>query len=133
MSTCDPTLPKELMISPRSAIAEATGEDLRRIAKQHGYEIVTGDMARSGKRQWALQRICLALGDERDEFLQSPKKLIEDTITEFLKNHEEQMRRERVLHNAVTNGTYIKSHNQKVGRNEPCYCGSGKKYKRCCL
>lgn len=21
----------------------------------------------------------------------------------------------------------------KVGRNEPCYCGSGKKFKRCCL
>jgi hypothetical protein len=27
------------------------------------------------------------------------------------------------------------SHNQRVtpGRNDPCYCGSGKKYKRCCL
>lgn len=22
---------------------------------------------------------------------------------------------------------------KKIGRNEPCYCGSGKKYKRCCL
>src|SRR5438309_2684815 len=21
----------------------------------------------------------------------------------------------------------------RVGRNDPCYCGSGKKYKRCCL
>lgn len=21
----------------------------------------------------------------------------------------------------------------KIGRNEPCYCGSGKKYKKCCL
>jgi uncharacterized protein YecA (UPF0149 family) len=21
----------------------------------------------------------------------------------------------------------------KLGRNEPCYCGSGKKYKKCCL
>ncbi|MBW2430077.1 MAG: SEC-C domain-containing protein, partial [Deltaproteobacteria bacterium] len=21
----------------------------------------------------------------------------------------------------------------KIGRNEPCPCGSGKKYKRCCL
>lgn len=24
-------------------------------------------------------------------------------------------------------------HEQKVGRNEPCPCGSGKKYKKCCL
>ena len=21
----------------------------------------------------------------------------------------------------------------KIGRNDPCYCGSGKKYKHCCL
>lgn len=21
---------------------------------------------------------------------------------------------------------------KKIGRNEPCYCGSGKKYKKCC-
>src|SRR5699024_12610867 len=21
----------------------------------------------------------------------------------------------------------------KIGRNDPCYCGSGKKYKKCCL
>ena len=25
-----------------------------------------------------------------------------------------------------------KSHGAKVGRNEPCPCGSGKKYKKCC-
>ena len=23
--------------------------------------------------------------------------------------------------------------NQKIGRNDPCPCGSGKKYKQCCL
>ncbi|PYU20285.1 MAG: hypothetical protein DMG30_21520, partial [Acidobacteria bacterium] len=23
--------------------------------------------------------------------------------------------------------------NGKIGRNDPCPCGSGKKYKRCCL
>ncbi|MBU5428438.1 SEC-C domain-containing protein [Tissierella pigra] len=22
---------------------------------------------------------------------------------------------------------------QKIGRNDPCPCGSGKKYKKCCL
>ncbi|PJD00044.1 hypothetical protein GQ37_005775 [Janthinobacterium sp. BJB1] len=25
------------------------------------------------------------------------------------------------------------SHFGKIGRNNPCPCGSGKKYKRCCL
>jgi uncharacterized protein YecA (UPF0149 family) len=23
--------------------------------------------------------------------------------------------------------------NIKIGRNDPCFCGSGKKYKKCCL
>ena len=27
----------------------------------------------------------------------------------------------------------IRNREQKVGRNEPCPCGSGKKYKACCL
>ena len=25
------------------------------------------------------------------------------------------------------------SEGKKLGRNEPCHCGSGKKYKKCCL
>ena len=24
------------------------------------------------------------------------------------------------------------SNNKKMGRNEPCFCGSGKKFKHCC-
>ena len=27
----------------------------------------------------------------------------------------------------------FKREKPKIGRNEPCHCGSGKKYKRCCL
>ena len=27
----------------------------------------------------------------------------------------------------------IRNRDQKVGRNDPCPCGSGKKYKQCCL
>ena len=29
------------------------------------------------------------------------------------------------------NGVYRRT-NKKIGRNEPCPCGSGKKYKNCC-
>ena len=28
--------------------------------------------------------------------------------------------------------TVIKTAKQKIGRNDPCPCGSGKKYKKCC-
>ena len=27
----------------------------------------------------------------------------------------------------------VKSANEKIGRNDPCHCGSGKKFKKCCL
>jgi len=30
-------------------------------------------------------------------------------------------------------GVTIRREGKKVGRNDPCPCGSGKKYKRCCL
>ena len=29
--------------------------------------------------------------------------------------------------------TYIRVHNKKIGRNELCPCGSGKKFKNCCI
>jgi SEC-C motif-containing protein len=32
----------------------------------------------------------------------------------------------------VTPETYVRE-NQKIGRNDPCPCGSGKKYKKCCM
>jgi preprotein translocase subunit SecA len=31
----------------------------------------------------------------------------------------------------ATNGQLLKSPNAKLGRNEPCFCGSGKKFKLC--
>ena len=29
--------------------------------------------------------------------------------------------------------TIIRKYDKKIGRNDPCPCGSGKKYKKCCL
>lgn len=31
------------------------------------------------------------------------------------------------------NSTYVAPENTKIGRNTTCPCGSGKKYKNCCL
>ncbi|HSI80180.1 MAG TPA: SEC-C metal-binding domain-containing protein, partial [Solirubrobacterales bacterium] len=28
-------------------------------------------------------------------------------------------------------GTVVKDEKEKLGRNDPCWCGSGKKYKKC--
>jgi hypothetical protein len=36
--------------------------------------------------------------------------------------------------NGGSNDTYlVKTDSKKIGRNEPCHCGSGKKHKKCCL
>ena len=35
-------------------------------------------------------------------------------------------------HHHAPAGPFVRSR-PKVGRNEPCPCGSGKKYKKCCL
>ncbi|MFP4600535.1 MAG: SEC-C metal-binding domain-containing protein [Persicimonas sp.] len=37
------------------------------------------------------------------------------------------------LPTAGSSQTYVKDEAEDVGRNDPCPCGSGKKYKRCCL
>lgn len=38
---------------------------------------------------------------------------------------------EQVLWDSLESGTFVRE-NKKIGRNEPCPCGSGKKYKNCC-
>jgi len=35
--------------------------------------------------------------------------------------------------NFINSATYLANLKEKVGRNEPCPCGSGKKYKKCCV
>ena len=39
---------------------------------------------------------------------------------------------ENVGGDGTTSKTVVKTKSQKVGRNDPCPCGSGKKYKKCC-
>jgi len=34
---------------------------------------------------------------------------------------------------AIAHAAHVRATTARVGRNEPCPCGSGKKYKRCCL
>ena len=45
-------------------------------------------------------------------------------------------KRDNVYGKAATperaNTPYVKSKSEQVGRNDPCPCGSGKKYKKCC-
>lgn len=80
---------------------------------------------------------------ERDPFLLPPGLDIDDAI-EFVKGLESshQMRLSERARQQNPDYDYdydppavetIRTADSKVGRNEPCPCGSGKKYKKCCL
>ena len=63
----------------------------------------------------------------------------EDTVRMILTvrvRKEEPPQREQVMkpdaENAGTRTPYKKKPGEKIGRNDPCPCGSGKKYKKCC-
>ena len=59
------------------------------------------------------------------------QSLLENNYTQFY-----QLLRQRHQQLKLLYSNYLKTiqpeKNQKVGRNEPCPCGSGKKYKKCC-
>lgn len=40
-------------------------------------------------------------------------------------------KRKELYHEQKVSGTYVRTE-KKIGRNDPCPCGSGKKYKQCC-
>lgn len=46
--------------------------------------------------------------------------------------HEKELARGTLISNGMDGEPYVRS-TKKVGRNDPCPCGSGKKYKQCCM
>jgi hypothetical protein len=64
---------------------------------------------------------------EQDERQKARKKELNELAANYKKNTEQR---------PYKNGRRVvppKRNSPKVGRNEPCPCGSGKKYKKCCL
>ncbi len=74
---------------------------------------------------------------EDDEPPAQQRKIAQDSIQDFTRNIQRKKERELAeLQFAGGDGTASNGHKpvinaQKVGRNEPCPCGSGKKYKKC--
>jgi uncharacterized protein len=64
--------------------------------------------------------------DERREQLLAGVSAMVTDIYRYFAPH-----RQRALE-ITTKRTLPKASKPKVGRNDPCYCGSGKKYKKCC-
>lgn len=65
---------------------------------------------------------------------------VETTDKDVQNIAEKYTHREQVAEPTMTNAddsdgrskTVVKSAKQRIGRNDPCPCGSGKKYKKCC-
>ena len=93
---------------------------------------VAQTLADAGRRREAFDRLCQMLERKNDwRFFRTdeltPKTLGEDFIDLYNDLHEKLGARYRPL----LQSTGAQSHS-KVGRNDPCPCGSGTKYKKCC-
>ncbi len=91
-------------------------------------------------RQYAQDNPLRAYTEEGFELFDKMLQNIDKNITLYLLRAEvrQNIERKEVVKNKVTNDNdttkaiTTKTKKQKIGRNEPCPCGSGKKYKQCC-
>ena len=59
-------------------------------------------------------------------------KLKNDLITILLNLKVVEQKENEIKENQFNNKDLERLANKKIGRNEPCPCGSGKKFKHCC-
>ena len=107
-------------------------ELLHEIESAFADDLVDPDMVRPDNIQ---SRISIG----KDATLQAMKEkyhFIRDTIAEMecwacFRSEQDRLLRALPVKNPPHHSTILP--NTKVGRNDPCPCGSGKKYKKCCL
>lgn len=81
-----------------------------------------------------MSRIADMVPDAKDDpegWLQEQRQQLPATITDFYEYWADT--REIAAKRIVAQGRMVRNDAPKVGRNSPCPCGSGKKFKRCCL
>ena len=72
------------------------------------------------------------LNDRKWNALDADSKSLDETIVAHYRDPIEELVHEKP-NNAIALGSYtLRRAVARRGRNEPCHCGSGKKYKRCC-
>jgi hypothetical protein len=73
------------------------------------------------------------VGDQFENYLESwsVPEIVQEEIDRFF--NEEQSNKKENEHDRWLPTQPIVNTEPKVGRNDPCPCGSGKKYKKCCL
>jgi preprotein translocase subunit SecA len=61
----------------------------------------------------------------------APSTTIDELEREFQRKKKRELEQARAAGSSSTNGNAPRVTGEKVGRNDPCPCGSGKKYKKC--
>jgi preprotein translocase subunit SecA len=76
------------------------------------------------------------MGRIRQEFLMKLFRIQLASEEEMEQARREEIRRRKQIFDQLGGGDASQKpvirHEEKVGRNDPCPCGSGKKYKKCC-
>ena len=113
------------------------------IFKTH-HSSTSNELDQEGVRTWAMESKWIGLdiistnkGKESDnegtvefrcKFVLKDEEQVHHELSTFKKENDEWFFMDGVLKNNTVQRT-----SEKVGRNDPCPCGSGKKHKKCCL
>jgi len=68
---------------------------------------------------------------QRQAASRAPSTTIDALEREFQQKKKRELEQARAAGAPSTNGSEPRVTGEKVGRNDPCPCGSGKKYKKC--
>jgi uncharacterized protein YecA (UPF0149 family) len=72
----------------------------------------------------ALEKIGEMMGQDRETM---------NRIKQMMKNPEAVKQMKKMLNKALPASNNFPEKKEKIGRNDLCLCGSGKKYKKCCM
>ncbi len=125
-----PQLPEQLMRSRYTAFTQGDVDYIEKTMRGQAAQ----NFDKDSTREWALKVRWLGL-----EVLNAPNPQATKGTVEFIARFEEDGV-EKKIHEVsefarLEGGSrwfYIAGHAPKIERNDPCPCGSGKKYKKCC-
>ncbi len=85
------------------------------------------------KQQFKMENLDGDVIDQIGQMMGQDKQTM-NKVKQVLKNSEAIKQVQKLMNkNLNPNNNRDVKRSEKVGRNEPCTCGSGKKYKKCCL
>jgi hypothetical protein len=118
-------LPDGVMATARSMVRQKISKnpnEVHKVATLRALAALTGDAA-------LLALLREHHGPSNDAGV---KTFIEGTLLRYCRCSFEEMAAEKPA-NTLAAGTTLRRAVPRIGRNEPCPCGSGKKYKHCCI